>query len=234
MLVVVKIGVGVATHAHPQRYGQVMAGLYENFDGPIYTHVDGSAEDYDEYRAVKDALYESHARHRGSKTYWTSARARHGWAKTKNRVLRQMLDNGCDWLFVSGDGVVVESPEAVHGYIEACRVSGWGHLSFARGPGDALNFAGAWAVYSRQSLLTCGLMDERFFNCWEHVEHTLRLSEAGFAPRLRGSADAAGSEGWLREIEGSREVFHSDGENVVQGREIWREFHPDTYRLAFP
>ena len=60
-----------------------------------------------------------------------------GCAHSKNAVMQQLLDAGCDWIFVSEDDVVVQSPLAITGYIQACYDSGLHHLSFAHhGPAN--------------------------------------------------------------------------------------------------
>ena len=174
-----------------------------------------------------------------------------GVAVAKNALLHQMLEAGCDWLFLSEDDVVVKDRRAVTGYIDACEHSGYGHLMFhahgsqnpaplrANGPvTEWPSYVGAWCIYSRESLLVCGLFDEGFRNAWEHVEHSLRLAAAGFTAPWRGAADATGSEEWLEEIPGSIEqsVIRRSGRwgaNVAAGCDHWRQAHPDTYRLVF-
>lgn len=176
---------------------------------------------------------------------------RRGVAVSKNHLLREMLDAGCDWLFLCEDDIIVTSPQAVHGYIAACEFSGYGHLMFhGHGPHNPQplqveglvtlwpNYVGAWTVYHRDVLLECGLLDEQFHNAWEHVEHTLRLSLRGFTPPWRGAADATGSEHWLREIPGSieRSTIRQDPawlDYVMNGKRYWSEAHPDTYDLVF-
>jgi hypothetical protein len=180
-----------------------------------------------------------------------------GVAKAKNELLRWGLEQAADWIFISEDDVVVQSRMAIDGYINAAIETGWGHLSFAHhGPANAKgpiekdrwistypHYVGAWSLYSRRSLQVCGLLDEHFVNSWDHVEHTLRLSLAGFHPlppepfELR-AADATGSERWLKEIPGSientviphTEQWRADRE---RGRAYWREHKPETYNLVF-
>ena len=175
-----------------------------------------------------------------------------GWAK--NQVMKEMLRRGYDWIFVSEDDVVVTSHLAITGYIAACESSGLGHLSFAHhGPANVgrtpiervdgvtcwPEYVGAWSIYSRESLLTCGLMDENFHNAWEHVEHTLRLAEAGFTTPWRQAADATGSEEWLEEVPGSIEngVIRSQPDwqpNIAAGKAYWIANKPETARYLWP
>jgi GT2 family glycosyltransferase len=183
---------------------------------------------------------------------------RHGHvAKAKNVLLRAGLQSRKDWILISEDDVVVQSPRAVTGYLDAAIESGWGHLAFAHhGPANARgpiekgrwvslypHYVGAWCLYSRRSLQVCGLLDEHFVNSWDHVEHTLRLSEGGFHPTIQEpyelrAADATGSEAWIKEIPGSIEStaiphtpqWRADRE---RGRIYWRETYPETYFQVF-
>lgn len=182
-----------------------------------------------------------------------------GVAHTKNRLLRMALETGATYLFLSEDDIIVQSSEAITGYIAAAKTSGWEHLSFAhhgpanlKGPVDKdptgatsyfPHYVGAWCLYSRRSIETCGFFDETFVNSWDHVEHTLRLSLAGFHPlppepyELR-AADATGSENWLKEIPGSIEntsIPHTEQWKVDRalGRAYWKATYPDSYRLVF-
>lgn len=185
--------------------------------------------------------------------------AHHGVAENKNKALRWALATTADWFFISEDDVVVQSHMAVTGYLATARDAGCDHLAFhAHGPANdpgpvgtdhsgAVTFwphyVGAWCLYSRRSIETCGLFDEHFMNSWDHVEHTLRLSLAGFHPmpgdnhELR-AADATGSELWLSEIPGAIEntsIPHTPDwiANRERGRAYWRREKPETYNLVF-
>jgi hypothetical protein len=182
-----------------------------------------------------------------------------GVAWAKNRALEIGLYTGASWLFLLEDDCIPQSPEAITGYIAAAKTSGWEHLSFAhhgpanlKGPVDKdptgatsyfPHYVGAFCLYSRRSIETCGFFDETFVNSWDHVEHTLRLSLAGFHPlppepyELR-AADATGSENWLKEIPGSIEntsIPHTEQWKVdrARGREHWKAMRPESYYLVF-
>jgi GT2 family glycosyltransferase len=177
----------------------------------------------------------------------------HGVAHSKNRLLEEMLADGADWLFLLEDDILITSPQAVSGYLRACRESGLAHLSYAHhGPANAdgprevdggvsyyRHYVGAWCVYSRQCLEDVGLFDEGFTNAWEHVQHTLRLAEAGYTePRPWYVADATGSEFWLKEIPGSFDNSairpRADCQaNIDDGLSHWRVSSPETYELIF-
>lgn len=223
------IGVGIVTCGRPGFYAQVRASLTTGFD-ELFVYEDGSP-DFG-YTGTGDG-------------------ASRGVGAAKNILFRQMLDAGCDWLFVIEDDILVTSSRVFDEYIGACEESGYEHLSFhGHGPYNPTplgangrvtlwpNYVGAFCVYSRESLETCGLLDEGFHNAWEHVEHTLRLAQEGFTAPWRGAADATGSERWLAEIPGAIEhsVIRRDPEwtqHMEEGKRHWKATHPDTYHLVF-
>lgn len=169
----------------------------------------------------------------------------------KNKVIRRLLEDGCTWIVISEDDVVAQSPDAILGYVKACEESGYEHLMFhGHGPHNPRpvggagpvtlwpNYVGAWSIYSRNCLEKVGLFDENFYNAWEHVEHSLRLAEAGFTAPWRGAADATGSENWLQEIPGSieRSVIRPDptwAGRMAEGQEYWKATYPDSYFTVF-
>jgi hypothetical protein len=231
----VKIGLGLVTCGRPDFYRQALAGIEQHLGAVL-----------DELIVFEDgSILEPYA------TGALGDGGNHGVGHAKNHLLRSLLDAGCDWLILSEDDVVVDSPEAVTGYIRAAEQSGYGHLMFhAHGPhnptplrvGHAVtewpNYVGAWCLYSRRGLETCGLMDEAFWCCWEHVEHSLRLAAAGFTPPWRGAADATGSEAWLHEIPGAIEhsaIRQSPRWEAAfdEGKRHWKETQPATYAMVF-
>jgi len=182
-----------------------------------------------------------------------------GVGQSKNKLLLMALESEANWFFIMEDDIIVQSYEAITGYIAAAKASGWEHLAFAHhglanagGPIGQDNsgmvsffphYVGAFCLYSRRSIETCGFFDEAFVNSWDHVEHTLRLSLAGFHPlppepyALR-AADATGSENWLREIPGSIEntsIPHTEQwiADRLRGRQHWKATYPQSYALVF-
>lgn len=172
-----------------------------------------------------------------------------GVAYGKNVCLRNLLATDCDWLFIAEDDVVVDSPKAITGYIEAANGSGLSHLSFAHhGPRNTgVNFMqagsvrlwpnsiGAWCLYSRECLEAVGLMDEGFpKNCLEHVEHSVRIRDWELKRNTWPDGlfpDAATSQGWLHEIPGSFEnpVDPTASSRLEEGKRYWRENLKTTY-----
>ena len=243
------IGLGIVTYNRPHYFAQVAAAVTEHLldvVDHVYVRNDGSSDEHTEaydkaYGLLPPMLRLDDSAHNV------------GVGKSKNELMRWMLDEGCDWLFLSEDDIIPRGPEAITDYLKACEASGWQHLSFAHhGPANAgrplridglvtywPNSVGAWCVYSAASIRGAGFMDERFLNSWEHVEHTQRLAQHGYTSEWPLNADATNSRWWLNEIPGSIEgsaIRHSEEwtANMRAGREYWRATKPDTYHKIWP
>jgi GT2 family glycosyltransferase len=59
---------------------------------------------------------------------------------------------------------------------------------------------GAFSYYHRRALDAVGLLDENYYNAWEHVEHTFRLAKAGLTSPFWWFADLADSAKYLSDI----------------------------------
>ena len=163
-----------------------------------------------------------------------------GVGASKNEALQRLLNDGCDYLFLQEDDVIVD-PVVLEEYIKAFEVSGIHHFNFplhgvanktpAGVPivkaivpymhsGQPLNLTfstwcvGAFSFYTRHALETVGLMDEQFYNAVEHCEHTYRICRAGLHPPYHWFADVQGSEHYIEEIEFSNEssIIRRDAE----------------------
>lgn len=63
----------------------------------------------------------------------------------------------------------------------------------------------AMFTYFHSSILTeVGLMDENFYNAWEHVEHTYRIIKAGKYSPFWWFADIADSNNYIKEAENEK------------------------------
>jgi hypothetical protein len=87
--------------------------------------------------------------------------------------------------------------------------------------------AGAFSFYTSRCLQIVGGMDTGFKNAWEHVEHTVRIIEAGLTTPFYQFADLETSHWFLAEIPGSIEgssiCSREDWQpNIQAGLEYWK------------
>ena len=150
-----------------------------------------------------------------------------GVCKSKNKALQDLLDKGCDYIFLIEDDMKLNG-NVFEAYINAHKETGIHHFSFGyHGPanrgnvsrskggvptprkvidyGDrliALNMhsVGALCFYTRKALEDVGLFDEDFDkNNFEHVEHSYRLAKAGYSTPYWWWADLANSHHYISE-----------------------------------
>ena len=239
---------GVTTMNRPRYLDKCLRSIQTHLEGVcslVAVHDDGSDPRYNAeyrraFRRIPNALIQVSPKNEGV-------------AKSKNALLRAGLASGADWLFLCEDDILVQSPEAITGYIAACEATGISHLSFSHhgpanlnipdGDGPVSFFThsiGAWTCYTRECLEATGLFDEQMINAFEHVHHDMRLIRDGFMP---GAAphqfpDASGSAKWLTEIPGSienssirpRDDWHS---NIRRSLERWRDSDAETFEALF-
>ena len=148
---------------------------------------------------------------------------------SKNEALRYMIQDGCDHLFLIEDDIEVINPNVCIEYIKAAEASGIWHLNFGyHGPANfvpnaygvknprqvveypdgieiALNphCVGAFSYYLKSIIKNVGYIDERFYNAWDHVEHTYRIIKMGLHPPFWWFADVAKSDTLLKELASS-------------------------------
>lgn len=208
-----QVAVGIVTYKRPDYFSKCLRGAIEHLSdiADLYVYNDGSP--LGDYRRIYDRWNRSLADIEHSDE-------NRGVAAAKNRLLQRMLDGGYTYIFTLEDDIVPQSPEAVSGYIAAAEASGVHHLNF-HAHGDVNEnqapvridgpvtywpgLTGAYSLFTREVLTAAGLLDEGFYNAWEHFEHYCRISRTGLGSPFQEFADATGSERWLAEIPGS---FH--------------------------
>jgi GT2 family glycosyltransferase len=88
-----------------------------------------------------------------------------------------------------------------------------------------------FSFFTREVLEEVGLIDEEFYNAWEHVDHTYRIIKAGMHPPFWWFADIYDSHKCLTEapgaIDNSSIANKSEQweKNVYGGREIYKHKH---------
>ena len=156
-----------------------------------------------------------------------------GVAKSKNDALKILLENSCEHIFLIEDDVTIKNIDIFNHYIQTARRSGIYHLNFAvhgNGNRDSYsnpvsrkifcekgtpilslnkNLIGAFSYYHRKILEKFGLLDEKYFNAWEHVDHTYQIIKGGFHPPFWWFADAPQSYDYIsdQDIDLSKSVI---------------------------
>lgn len=88
-----------------------------------------------------------------------------------------------------------------------------------------------FSFFTREVLEKVGLIDEEFYNAWEHVDHTYRIIKAGYHPPFWWFADIFDSQNFIKEADGAIDnssIASKSQEwekNVYGGREIYKRKH---------
>jgi GT2 family glycosyltransferase len=91
--------------------------------------------------------------------------------------------------------------------------------------------AGMFSFFTKNVLEKVGLIDEQFYNAWDHVDHTYRIIKAGYHPPFWWFADIYNSNNFIEEqkeaIQKSAISKNSEQwiENVHKGRELYLNKH---------
>ena len=139
-----------------------------------------------------------------------------GVGKSKNKAIKNLIKLGCKHIFVVEDDICFANEHVVNKYITLSKTSGVKHLNYClhgtanKQNGKAKpkliidykhvkmalyhNVTGALSYYHKDVIKTCGLMDLKYKNAMEHVDHTMRIIKAGYHPPFRWFADVADSD----------------------------------------
>jgi glycosyltransferase involved in cell wall biosynthesis len=88
-----------------------------------------------------------------------------------------------------------------------------------------------FSFFTKEVLQDVGLIDERYYNAWEHVDHTYEIIKKGYHPPFWWFADLANSHELLTEAPGAIDnssIANKTDEwqkNVQSGMEIYKEKH---------
>jgi GT2 family glycosyltransferase len=87
------------------------------------------------------------------------------------------------------------------------------------------------SFFTRNVIEKVGYFDERFFNAWDHVDHTYRIIKAGYHPPFWWFADIENSHEYIEEAKEAitKSAIAKDSqewiENVHKGRELYLQKH---------
>jgi GT2 family glycosyltransferase len=88
-----------------------------------------------------------------------------------------------------------------------------------------------FSFFTKEVLEKVGLIDQAFYNAWEHVDHTYRIIKAGYHPPFWWFADLHDSHKYLTEAPGAIDNSSIANKteqwekNVYGGREIYLKKH---------
>jgi GT2 family glycosyltransferase len=180
---------------------------------------------------------------------------RQGVALSKNQALQYLIDKECEHLFLIEDDIVIKDPEVFNKYIEVSKKTGLKHLMFGyHGPANkygskgepkpkhiivydadtsvAINehCVGAFCYYHVDCIAKCGFLDTRFYNAFEHVDHSYKISKAGMTSPYWNWPDVYKSWEYLDELacsEDNSSIRGHEGwsENIQKGYELFKKNH---------
>jgi GT2 family glycosyltransferase len=139
-----------------------------------------------------------------------------GVGESKNKAISHLIELGCEHLFIIEDDVMFISTHTIDRYLKLSELSGVKHFNFClHGDANKLldkpapklivdyndvkmalyhNVTGALSYYHSSVIEECGVMDTNYMNAMEHVDHTMRIINAGYHPPFRWFADVADSD----------------------------------------
>jgi hypothetical protein len=144
---------------------------------------------------------------------------------SKNEVLRYLIQDGCEHLFLIEDDMLIKNNDVFEKYINTAKTTGIYHFNyFAHGPANFKpnqygipnprqiidygndvkiglypNCVGAFSYYLKGVIKNVGYMDEHLINCWEHVMHTYEIIKKGLHPPFWYFADVYNSIDYIQE-----------------------------------
>lgn len=235
------VGLGIVTYQRPEYFKQCVSHILNyaiDYVDVCFAYNDGSKIGSKEYREFHKTL--------DKRIKYRYNPENKGVAHAKNYLLKQMMDAGCDYMFIIEDDILIKSSKAITEYIRLSELSGIEHFLFAhhgegndgklflREKGIDLYTAciGAYCMYTRNVIDKVGYFDENFTNAFEHVEHTYRIAKAGYAAPWPTHADLTKSREYLKEIPNSIEnssirVREDWVPNIVSALEYWNDKDED-------
>ena len=169
-----------------------------------------------------------------------TGKPRQGVAVSKNQALQYLMEKDCDYLFLIEDDIIVIDPNVFEYYIDAHKETGIEHFMFGyHGPANKTgsngtpkpkhkirykdhtillneHCVGAFIFYTHNCINKCGLLDIRYYNAFEHVDHSYKIALHGLTTPYWNWADVDVSWGFLGEQACSEE------NSSIRGHEGWK------------
>jgi hypothetical protein len=218
-----RIGVAIITYNRPDYYSQVYASLPKDKIDKLVIVNDGE----NAYVNPADADTVIH----NNKQL--------GVAKSKNKALKELIDLGCEHLFLIEDDIIVKDSNVFEEYIKAANSTGIHHLCYEKvadnekslkyvhkqPDGVKIGFyhnpQGAFMYINAQLIKKLGYFDENYTNAFEHIDFAYNLIQKNVAPPFWYFPDLYNSEEYLTDIEGSS--ANSSITNKEKYQENWQK-----------
>lgn len=165
---------------------------------------------------------------------------RQGVGRSKTQTIEYLMDQDCEHIFLIEDDIIVIDDNVFDKYIEASKETGIKHFMFGyHGPANktmsggtpvpkykfkyhntiiVLNehCVGAFCYYHRSCIEKCGFFDPRYYNAFEHIEHSHKLALNGFTTPYWNWADIYESWNYLDEL------ACSENNSSIRGNSDWQ------------
>jgi GT2 family glycosyltransferase len=236
-----KIGVGVVTCNRPSFFLKCFRSIPDNVELAV-------VNDGDDFGDIKKLENEKLF------AYFHNS-VNLGVGKSKNILFKYLLGSSCDHIFIIEDDIIIKNKNIFYEYIKAKNVTGIQHFNFGyHGPANrggiskgvpspryiidynkikiAINMhsVGAFCYYSREVLEKVGLLDEKYLNAFEHVDHDYRIFKEGYGTPYWNFPDIHNSYEFLDEVECSE--FSSSirpradwKQNIIDGAKHFQSKH---------
>lgn len=207
-----KIGIGIITYNRQEKFYR----LYKSVENINYI---------DKIVIIKnkDINYHQHDPKfiKNQKTQYFHIKNDVGVGACKNKAIKTLLNEKCDHIFIIEDDVLIKKDNVFNQYINTAKIFNIQHLNFCsrilnnniQKPVFSLlsnnkdigldfykNLCGMFEYFTKKCLEQVGLMDEKFINALQHVEHTYRISlQNMYIPKFHLFADIHNSFEYLED-----------------------------------
>jgi glycosyltransferase involved in cell wall biosynthesis len=202
-----KIGLGIMTYNRPDYFKKIFSSVPKDKVDELVVVNDGTPYDFS-----IDANLIQHETNKGI-------------GISKNDAMKHLLDKGCEYIFLMEDDIIINDPNVFSAYINASEETGIQHFNYSQhglmnkfpnsetpNPRVKIDYrndvsvelyphcVGAFCFYTKKCLDKVGLMDEKFYNATEHLEHTYNVIKSDMHPPFWWFADIANSNKYLSDI----------------------------------
>ena len=203
-----KIGLGILTFSRPDYYDQVISHIPKDRIDKLVVFNDGPNPYVKSQEKIDRIIY---------------PKKQVGVAKGKNAILKYLLEEGMENLFIIEDDILIQDENVFDAYIDAANTFGIHHLTFEKVAGNrdtkkfeyiapngcALGFfhnpQGSWMYFNAAIIKKLGGFDERMINSFEHISYAYNLYKNRVYTPFWMFPDVLDSEKYLKPIEGSTE-----------------------------